>query len=66
MLSVHLDAIRKALKVPFIDAKYQQKHFTKIAETEYRNPENEDEVVTLTICIPNITFDDNVLAQKYG
>jgi isoleucyl-tRNA synthetase len=66
MLSTHLEAIKNALKVPFINAEYKQDHFLKIAETEYINPENENEIVQLFICVPNIAFDDNKLNARYG
>jgi hypothetical protein len=38
----------------------------KIAETEYANPVNEKEVLRLTICSPNVAFDNEKLEAKYG
>jgi len=30
------------------------------------NPENPKDVLKVSICVPNVTFDDNKLTQKYG
>ena len=58
----NLETIRSTLKCAFLDAgSSYQSHFVKIAETEYANPENEAETVKLTICVPNVSFDNEKL-----
>ena len=66
VLSQNLKAIKQSVKVPFLDAKQKQRHFVKIADTEYVNPENEKDVIKLHICVPNVSFDESKLEAKYG
>ncbi len=57
----NLQSIRSAVKIPFLHVSRKDKHFVKIAETEYVNPDNERDIVRITICSPNIAFDDEKL-----
>lgn len=57
----NLAGIRAAVKIPFLHSSRKDKHFVKIADTEYVNPENEKDVVKLTICAPNVSFDQEKL-----
>jgi isoleucyl-tRNA synthetase len=61
------DAIRASLKTPFLSAENAlQAHFVKISETEFVNPDNEADVIHLTICVPHTSFDEAKLTAKYG
>jgi len=67
VVNENLDTIRASLKTAFLCAdSHHQPQFIKIAETEYANPENESELITLTICSPNVSFDFVKLTAKYG
>jgi len=47
--------------MPFIDSKFKEPFYVKIAETEYANPENETDVLKLSICVPNVAFNNEKL-----
>jgi len=67
VVNENMQAIAASLKTPFLNAETSiQSHFVKIAETDYANPDNENDSVHLIICSPNISFDDASLAAKYG
>ena len=53
--------MRAAVKMPLLDQKFLQPHLVKIADTEYVNPENDQEKVKLSICVPNVCFNDQKL-----
>lgn len=61
VLEQHVKGIRQALKVPFLEYKFHQGHFVKLAETEYANPENEKEIIKIYICVPAVTFNEERL-----
>ena len=52
--------------MPFLEQKDHQGHFTKIAETEYVNPDNEKELIHILICVPAVSFNEESLINKYG
>jgi hypothetical protein len=67
VVNENMAGISTSLKTPFLNAETSlQAHFVKIAETDYLNPENEADSVHLTICVPNVSFDEARLAAKYG
>lgn len=66
VLSNHIQAIRTSVKVPFLPNSRRQSHFIKVAETEYANPDNEKDTLTITICVPTVSFDEEKLKAKYG
>lgn len=53
-----MDAIRTSIKVPFLESSFKEPHFIQIAETEYVNPENEQDVIKIKICVPNVSFNE--------
>ena len=65
-MTEHLQTIRTSVKVPFVDARRKQSHFVRVAETEYANPEKENEVLKIHICVPNVSFDEGKLTEKFG
>jgi hypothetical protein len=65
VLENHIKNIRTAVKVPFLEKKFQQGHFVKVAETEYVNPDNEKEVIKIQICVPSVTFhEENLIVSQ--
>ena len=60
------DQIKTSVKVPFLPSTCMQSHVIQIAETEYANPENEKDVLKLYICIPNISFNEHKLKEKFS
>ena len=61
------EIISSSLRTPFLSAEsHLESHFVKIAETDYVNPENENDQVHLIICTPNVSFNTVKLQAKYG
>jgi isoleucyl-tRNA synthetase len=58
VIANHLETIRTSIKVPFLEAKFKQTHHVKVAQTEYANPDNADQVLNIFICVPNVTFNE--------
>lgn len=63
----NVDGISSSLRTPFLNAETSmQSHFVKIADTDYQNPDNEGDVIQLSICVPTVSFDEAKLTAKYG
>lgn len=58
VLKEHIDQIRSALKVPFLESEKRQSHYVQIGNCEYANPENENEKLLIEIVVPNVAFNE--------
>jgi hypothetical protein len=58
--------MKASVKVPFLHHPHRPLHSVLIAETEYVNPNDEKDVLKLTICNPVISFDEAKLKEKFG
>lgn len=65
-LEKNINAIRTAVRVPFLENKYRQAHFVKVAETEYVNPDNEKELVKISICVPAVAFNEESIIVSHS
>jgi hypothetical protein len=52
--------------MPLLHDRYRQKQFVKISETDYQVADAQGESLHITICVPNIAFNDVSLKAKYG
>lgn len=52
--------------MPFLNDMYRQKQFVKISEADYQVGDAQGQSLHITICVPNIAFNDESLKAKYG
>lgn len=52
--------------MPFVDFKFRQSHHVVIAETDYVNPDSEEDKLKVYICVPNTVFNEQKLQEKFG